>query len=98
MKIIAAAVLTVFLAAPAFAQATNPSNSPVAPSAGTNTTLGANTTGNVPATTVRHDDDTNWGWLGLLGLAGLAGLMPRKAKAHHLDVVTPGVNKTTTTR
>ena len=27
---------------------------------------------------VEHDNDTDWGWLGLLGLLGLAGLMPKK--------------------
>lgn len=31
-----------------------------------------------PIQTVRGDDDTDWGWLGLLGLLGLAGLLRRR--------------------
>ena len=96
MKLITAAVLTIFLATPAFAQATNPSNNAVTAPATPSTMPGANTTSNVPTTTVRREDDTNWGWLGLLGLAGLAGLMPRKARVQHVDAVNPGVSRTTT--
>lgn len=96
MKLAAAAILTVFLATPAFAQATNPANNAVTAPASPSTMPGANTTTNVPTTTVRRDDDTNWGWLGLLGLAGLAGLMPRRAKVQHVEAVNPGVSRTTT--
>jgi MYXO-CTERM domain-containing protein len=31
-----------------------------------------------PIQTVRGDDDTDWGWLGLVGLLGLAGLLRRR--------------------
>lgn len=31
-----------------------------------------------PIQTVRGDDDTDWGWLGLIGLLGLAGLLRRR--------------------
>ncbi|MCA1577444.1 MAG: WGxxGxxG-CTERM domain-containing protein [Acidobacteria bacterium] len=31
-----------------------------------------------PIQTVRGDDDTDWGWIGLLGLLGLAGLLRRR--------------------
>lgn len=96
MKLIAATVLTVFLATPALAQATNPSNNAVTAPATPSTMPGANTATNVPTTVVRRDDDTNWGWLGLLGLAGLGGLMPRRARVQHVDAVNPGVNRTTT--
>ena len=39
-----------------------------------------------PIQTVRGDDDTDWGWLGLIGLLGLAGLLRRRdAPDRNLD-------------
>ncbi|HMB05334.1 MAG TPA: WGxxGxxG family protein [Isosphaeraceae bacterium] len=60
--------LTLTLAGPASAQATN---DPAGTTAGTNT-----------VTTTRQDDHTDWGWLGLLGLLGLAGLLRRNDTTH----------------
>lgn len=31
----------------------------------------------------RHEDGTNYGWIGLLGLAGLAGLLGRRAASDY---------------
>lgn len=63
----------------------------------TNSTNGNYTT--TPARTVErvvtHDNDTNWGWLGLLGLAGLAGLIPKKRAVEVHDNRTVREDRTT---
>jgi hypothetical protein len=40
-----------------------------------------------------HDDQRDWGWLGLLGLAGLAGIARRRQgePLHHRE---PGIGRT----
>jgi MYXO-CTERM domain-containing protein len=64
---------------PLAAQSTSPS-----PSTGdmSRTTDMRSSTETMNRATDMHDDDFNFGWLGLLGLAGLAGLGRKKNHVH----------------
>lgn len=88
-KAIGASVLSLSMAMlpltlPVKAQVTEPGTAPGTTQPGVQTT---------PRTTVRQEDDFDWGWLGLIGLFGLAGLAGRKRNdepTRYRDPSTPG--------